>query len=228
LRTIVLAREGNKVVKNLKVRALAPTAAPGLKFSSRSAGARGLEVRAVLIETAIRLFCRQGITATGIDAIVTHSGVARMTLYKHFGSKDALVAAALEEEGATWRTWFFARIAQAEGPPRARLLAIFDALGEWFVRDDYFGCALMNAVAEYRNQSPTVLAVTQAHKRPVLEYVRSLCDAAGANDPGTLASQIDLLMDGAIVKALVRRDARSALEARAIAAALLHFAAERG
>jgi AcrR family transcriptional regulator len=204
--------------------ALAPTTATGLNFTPAAPGARGLAARMALIESAIRLFCRQGITATGVDAIITHSGVARVTLYNHFGSKDGLVAAALEEEGAAWRAWFFARIAQAEGPPAARLLAIFDVLAEWFARDDYFGCALMNAVAEYRNQSLAILKVMQAHKKPVLEHIRSLCDAAGADDANALAGQIDLLMDGAIVKALVRGDAKPAQEARSIADALLNVA----
>ena len=213
---------------NKKIRILAPTAAPGLKFVAPAARMRGTAVRAALIETAIRLFCRHGINATGVDAIITHSGASRMTLYKHFGSKDGLVAAALEEEGRVWRAWFFARLAQAEGPATARLLAIFDALGEWFARNDYFGCALMNAVAEHRNQSPAILKVTQAHKQPVLEYIGALCQAAGAQDAKALASQIDLLMDGAIVKALIRRDAVPAQEARAIAEALLNAALDQG
>jgi len=209
--------------KSVRARLPAPTVAPGAKFAAPAAGARGLAARSALIETAIRLFCRQGINATGVDAIISRSGVARMTLYKQFGSKDALVAAALEEEGAAWRAWFFARLARVEGGPKARLLAIFDALGEWFARDDYFGCALMNAVAEYRNQSSAVLAVTQAHKKPVLEHIRSLCDAAGAEDPEALASQIDLLMDGAIVKALIQRESKAAKQASAIAEALLRW-----
>ncbi len=214
--------------RNMKARqTLAPTAAPGVVFAAPATGARGLAARQALIEAAIRLFCRQGIAASGIDAVISHSGVARMTLYNHFGSKDGLLAAALEEEGAAWRAWFFARLAQVEGAPKTRLLAIFDALGEWFAREDYFGCALMNAVAEYRNQNPVVLKVTQAHKRPVLEYIGALCEAAGAADAKALASQIDLLMDGAIVKALVGRDARPAQEARIIAEALLGAVLER-
>jgi AcrR family transcriptional regulator len=200
---------------------LAPTAVPAADVMPRSPGARGAVARDALLKSAIRLFCRDGISATGIEAIIVSSGVARATLYKHFGSKDALVAAALEEEGTAWRAWFFARMAQVEGPPRERLLAIFDVLGEWFVRDDYFGCALMNAVAEYRNQKVAVLSVTRAHKQPVVEFIQGLCAGAGAKDAKALASQIDLIMDGAIIKALVSRSAQPAKDARAIAGALL-------
>jgi AcrR family transcriptional regulator len=147
-----------------------------------------------------------------------------MTLYNHFGSKDALVAAALTHEGTVWRAWFFARLAMADGTARERLPMIFDALGEWFEREDYFGCALINAVAEYRNGNKAVLDVTVAHKRQVLEYIEGLCAGAGAADPKALTGQIDLLMDGAIVKALVSRRPEPAMEAKAIMAVLLEQA----
>jgi len=212
---------------NSRALKLAPTAAPGLYPGSAAAREAGASARMVLIETAIRLFCRHGIAATGVEAIVAQSGVARMTLYKTFGSKDALVAAALAHEGTVWRTWFFARLAQAEGTPWQRLLAIFDVLGEWFARDDYFGCALMNAVAEYRNGNQAVLDVTLAHKRQVMEYIEGLCAGAEAAEPKNLAGQIDLLMDGAIVKALVSRRPEPAMEAKAILAVLLDQALPR-
>ncbi len=187
----------------------------------------GSSARLHLLETAIRLFCRHGIGATGIESIVAQAGVARMTLYNHFGSKDALVAAALTHEGAVWRAWFFARLAMADGTARERLPVIFDALGEWFAREDYFGCALMNAVAEYRNDNPAVLDVTLAHKREVLAFIEGLCAGAGAADPKALTGQIDLLMDGAIVKALVSRRPEPALEAKSIMEVLLDQALPR-
>jgi AcrR family transcriptional regulator len=211
-------------VRNSKGLKLVPTAAPGPGSGQPALRVPGLSARLHLIEVAIRLFCRNGIGATGVEAIVAQSGVARMTLYNHFGSKDALVAAALAHEGSVWRAWFFARLAMAEGTPRERLLVIFDAIGEWFAREDYFGCALMNAVAEYRNDNPAVLEVTLAHKRQVLEYIEGLCAGAGAPDPKALTGQIDLLMDGAIVKALVSRRTDPAFEAKAILSLVLEQA----
>lgn len=204
-------------------RALAPTAAPGADRALPQKGAahEGEAARARLLDAAIRLFCRRGIGATGINAIVEASGVARMTLYSHFGSKEGLALAALEHEAATWRAWFFARLAANGGAPRDRLLAVFDILEEWFRRDDYFGCALMNAVIEGRNHDAAMLAVTKAHKQHVLEQLRALAVAAGAGDAGALAEQLDLLIDGAIVKSAIKRDPRPAAEAKAVAAALL-------
>jgi AcrR family transcriptional regulator len=177
--------------------------------------------RSLLIEAAIRLFCRHGINATGIEAVIAEAGVARMTIYNQFGSKDGLVIAALEQEGATWRAWFFARLAAIAGGPEERLLGIFDALEEWFARDDYFGCALMSAVIEYRGEEPAVRSVVLMHKREVLGQVRALAAAADLPDPDAITQQIDLLIDGAIVKSMIGRDPGAARAAKAVLQALL-------
>lgn len=206
---------------------VAPTAAPGPLLAragtkqGEAPSERDVPVRERLLDAAIRLFCRSGIGTTSIDAVVAESGIARMTLYSHFGSKDGLVLAALEHEGAAWRAWFFTRLAEITGRAQDRIIGVFDILAEWFGRDDYFGCAFMNAVLEARNQDETLLAITFAHKGQVLEQLKALAAAAGAADPDELAQQIDLLMDGAIVKALIKRSVQPAHEAKAIALALL-------
>lgn len=207
-----------------RTKALAPTAVPSdSRDDGRSAtpADSAAAVRTRLLEAAIRLFCRNGIGATGVSAIVEESGVARMSLYSHFGSKESLALAALEHEAATWRAWFFTRLAETDGSARDRLLAVFDILAEWFHRDDYFGCALMNAVIEGRRRDDAILAVTKNHKAHVLEQLRALAVAAGAQDADALAEQLDLLMDGAIIKSAIKRDARPAAEAKAVATALL-------
>jgi AcrR family transcriptional regulator len=212
----------NRILRNN----VAPTAAPGpllARGATREQAPRRRDAasRERLLEAAIRLFCRSGIAATSIDAVVAESGIARMTLYNQFGSKDQLVRAALQHEGAAWRGWFFTRLAEIGGSARDRLIGVFDILAEWFCRDDYFGCAFMNAILEARNNDETLLAITVAHKAQVLEQLRALAAAAGATEPDALAQQIDLLMDGAIVKALIKRSAQPAHEAKAIARALL-------
>jgi AcrR family transcriptional regulator len=177
--------------------------------------------RHLLLSAAIRLFCRDGIAVTGIDAIVAEAGVARMSLYKNFGSKENLVVAAMEQEGASWRVWFFERLEALPGSPREKLLGVFNVMEEWFARDDYFGCALMNAVLEVRNQSPILLAVTLAHKRPVLAALEELAKDAGAKDPQALADAIDMLMNAAIVKAVFTKRPGAAIDAQKMAQAVL-------
>ena len=102
-----------------------------------------------LIDTALDLFNRNGYHATGIDRILAEAGVAKMTLYKHFGSKDALIQAALERRDERWRAWFRDAVARRAETPRGRLLAVFDALEEWFVRPDFHGCMFIRAAGEY-------------------------------------------------------------------------------
>ncbi len=174
-----------------------------------------------LLEAAIGLCCRKGIAATSVDEIIDASGVARMTLYNRYGSKDALIHAALAHEASVWRAWFFTRLAETRGAPREKLLAFFDIMEEWFRRDDYLGCALMNAAMESRNTDEKLAEIIRNHKSHVLEQLRALVAAAGVEDVELLTQQFDLLMDGAIVKAAIKKTSAPAMEAKKIAAALL-------
>lgn len=202
---------------------LSPTAAKrgAARSGRKSAPPTGPKANARLLEAAISLCCRKGIAATSVDEIIEASGVARMTLYNRYGSKDALIHAALAHEASVWRAWFFTRLAETSGPPREKLLALFDIMDEWFRRDDFLGCALMNAAMESRNTDQKLAAIISAHKSHVLEQLRALVHAAGVDDVEMLTQQLDLLMDGAIVKAAIKKTPAPALEARRIAEALL-------
>lgn len=174
-----------------------------------------------LLSTATRLFCRDGILTTGVDRIVSESGAARGSLYRTFGSKSGLVAAALDREGDAWRQWLFDELDKIDRPPQEKLLALFDLLADWFRRDDYFGCLFMNATIETRNADPSVRQALKRHKDLVMQRVRELVTAAEARDPDQLVDQLDLLVDGAIVKAFISRDEHPARQAREAARLLL-------
>jgi len=179
-----------------------------------------------LVETAVRLFGREGFHATGIDRILQEAGVARMTLYKHFRSKDELILAALRRRDEQFRTWFKSAIERRGGTPAQRLLASFDALEEWFQGQafsgmPFSGCSFINAAAEYAETAHPVHQVAAEHKRLILEYLRLLCSSAGARNPDTLAWSIALLHEGAIVTAQVSADPRAASGAKEIARLLM-------
>lgn len=176
--------------------------------------------RSRLMKAATRLFCKYGINATGIDAIVDEAGTAKTTLYKIFGSKNDLVDAVLQSEGKIWRDWFVTSIERAK-TPRAKLDAIFPALKKWFGEDDYYGCVFINAVGEHPKDETRLRAITIAHKSFVLAHIEELARGAGAAEPGFLAHQIGILMDGAIVAAMVTRDPTVADAAGKAAGALL-------
>ena len=139
-----------------------------------------------LMNAATRLFCKYGINATGIDAIVNEAGTAKTTLYKIFGSKSDLVEAVLESEGKIWRGWFISSIERAK-TPRAKIDSIFPALKKWFNEDDYYGCVFINAVGEHPKDETRLRAITMTHKSFVLAHVEELARAAGASKPAFLA-----------------------------------------
>lgn len=179
-----------------------------------------------LMDAATRLFCKNGINATGIDAIVAEAGTAKTTLYKIFKSKNDLVEAVLEAEGKVWRGWFIAGIETAKSP-RAKLDLIFPVLKKWFGEQGYYGCVFINAVGEHPKDETRLRAITMGHKSLVLSHVAGLARAAGAAKPEFLAHQIGLLMDGAIVAAMVTRDPDVADAAAMAAHALLDEACGR-
>ena len=173
-----------------------------------------------LMMAATRLFCSNGITATGIDAIVAEAGTAKTTLYKIFKSKSDLVEAVLEAEGEVWRGWFIAGIERGR-TPREKLDSIFPVLKQWFGEEGYYGCVFINAVGEHPKDETRLRAITMAHKSFVLGHIADLARAAGAPRPEFLSHQIGLLMDGAIVAAMVTRDPTVADAAGGAAKALL-------
>jgi len=174
-----------------------------------------------LIDTALRIFYRDGFHATGVDRIVEESGVARMTLYKHFRSKDELILAALRRRDERFRNWFGRAVERRAATPRDRLLAIYDALDEWFSDRDFCGCMFINASAEFSSSDEPVHRTAAEHKDLMLRYVRQLAEAAGAADPEELAHGLMLLMEGAIVMRHVAGDREAAARAKTAAKRLV-------
>jgi AcrR family transcriptional regulator len=159
-----------------------------------------------LIGAATRLFCRHGVNSVGVDAIVAAAGTAKTTLYKVFGSKDGLVEAVLEREGRIWRAWFIAEIDGPGGSPAQRLERVGPALKQWFSRDDFYGCPFINAVGESDKADDRLRTLAIAHKKIVLERITALCAEAGCREPAEVAHTLGLIIDGAIVAALITRN----------------------
>lgn len=174
-----------------------------------------------LVETALALFSRDGFHATGIDRILAEAGVAKMTLYKHFRSKEELVVAALRLRDERFRAWIAERAAARGKSARKQLLGVFDALEEWFGAPGFRGCTFANACAEYGALDHPVHAAAAAHKDAMRGWIRDLAAEAGAADANEAADQVMLLMDGATMSAHVTGNARAARRARRTAKVLL-------
>ena len=177
-----------------------------------------------LVETALRLFYENGFHATGIDTILAESGVAKMTLYKYFKSKDDLILAALELRDRRWMGWFQQELGRRGKTPQHRLLAVFDVLGDWFRSEEFRGCLFINAASEYCGLDPKIGDLAARHKRLVREEIQKLAREAGARQPAALADQLALLVEGAIVMALMEKSSDWAATARDAARTLLRSA----
>lgn len=183
--------------------------------------------RGRLLSAATHLFCKNGINATGIDAIIEEAGTAKTTLYKLFGSKSNLVHAVLENEGRQWREWFIAAIESGGGDAQTKLRRIFPALKSWFGEERFYGCPFINAVGEHDKDQKQFRALAMRHKKVVLAHIENLAHEMGAAEPEVLAHQLALLIDGAIVAAMVSRNPDVADTAGRAACSLLEPAKKK-
>jgi AcrR family transcriptional regulator len=189
--------------------------------SSASTAAPSTPKRDLLLDTANRLFYRDGYHAVGIDTILREAGLAKMTLYHHFASKEELIVAALERRGELLAESMQAAMEQAGSSPRKRLLALFEWHREWFSSRDFNGCAFIRAAGEYTELSSPIHRVVAKQKERSRAAVQQIVEAMGIPDAAAVGAQIHLLLQGAIVNAHVFGDATVIDSARDAALKLL-------
>ena len=168
-----------------------------------------------ILRTAHDLFYRDGIRATGIDRVIAESGVAKVTFYRQFPSKDDLILAFLEHRHERWMAWFVDALARHGGTPAA----IAPALAEWLRGADYRGCAFLNSVGELAAALPEVLEATRRHKQDMTAAITRLMKPA----PGRArtARALALAIDGAIVQAQYLASPEAAIDSLACVAKAL-------
>jgi AcrR family transcriptional regulator len=174
-----------------------------------------------ILKTAYELFSRHGVRAVGIDRIISESGVAKMSLYRNFRSKDELVMAFLAEREQRWtRDWLVAEAERRGQTGAERLLATFDVFGEWFARADFEGCSFINALLEFPEADHPVRCASAGHLAAIRGCLRDFAEQAGVEDPDAFASQWHILMKGSIVAA-AEGDTKAAERARRLGELLL-------
>ena len=175
-----------------------------------------------ILDAAMRLFSEEGIHATAVDRVIAEAEVAPMTLYRHFGGKDALVTATLERWSGRWLGWLEGESARAGDDAEARLEALWDALEKWFADEGFRGSYVANVATELRAwPGHPAQAAVAAHRAALRGLLRDLATAAGAASPDEAALQLHMLIDGATAVAVVDRQPGSAASARAMAAQVL-------
>ncbi len=182
---------------------------------------KGLTPKERLLQAGLELFDEEGFHAVGIDRILRRAGVAKMTLYKHFPSKQALIIAVLERKVEEYFEWLGGALAAPGLTPRSRLLAIFDAMSQWHGGPDFRGCLFLKASGEYPELDDPVHLVAVGQKHRSLELLTGLAAEAGASSPRLLAQRLLLLCEGSTSLAQVLGGSEAARQARDAAALLL-------
>jgi AcrR family transcriptional regulator len=183
------------------------------------------DARTRLLETAYSLFSVYGIHAVGVDRIIAEAGVAKMTLYRHFASKNDLVLAFLELREQRWtRDWLEAGLVQRSAIPRERLLALFDLLDDWFQRADFESCSFLRTLLEVPDESDPVHRAAVRHLETVRAVLAGFAEEASLSRPEQAAIQLQILMMGAIMSA-TRGDRDAARRARGVADGFLQTTA---
>jgi AcrR family transcriptional regulator len=149
-----------------------------------------------LFQTAARLFYQKGYRAIGVDTIAAESGIGKMTLYRHYPSKDDLILAFLKQSNEIfWQN--FEEVTKDAPAPREKLLAFFESLQDYVNTLACYGCPFLDVAVEYPETGYPGHQVAMEHKQAVRARFRQLTREAGAEKPDILADQLFLLMDGA-------------------------------
>ena len=169
----------------------------GTPDTAKTSAARGR-----IVDAAYELFSRNGLRAVGVDTIIAESGVAKMTLYRNFPSKDELILEFLRVREERWtRDWLQAEAERRATTPDGRLLAIFDVFDEWFQLDDFEGCSFVNVLLEVTDLESPVRRASVEHLATIRTFVARLAVEARIADPDGFARQWHILMKGSIVSA---------------------------
>jgi AcrR family transcriptional regulator len=188
--------------------------------SDASTGARP-SARERILDTAYELFSRHGTRAVGVDRIIAECGIAKMTLYRNFPSKDDLILAFLDRRDELWtRAWLQAEAQRGGSTPAERLLAIFDTFAAWFAEEGFEGCSFINVMLEIDDVSNPVRQATVRHLADIRTFVAGLAEEAGIQDPDGFARQWHILMKGSIVSA-AEGDLEAAARAKQLGGLLL-------
>lgn len=177
--------------------------------------------REELVEKATATFYRNGFQATGMDQLAAETGISKTAIYKHFATKDDLVIATLRLRDSHIRGWLFNRMEQLATEPAGQLLAMFDALQEWFDTPEFHGCMFIKACAEYQAPDHPVRIVALTHVERITARLEELARAAGYACPADFARQLTLLQQGAVIMASMGMGKRPAFDAKVAAAGLL-------
>ena len=188
------------------------------------------KTRDKLITVANELFYEHGFHAVGLDQVLERVGVTKTTFYNHFESKDALILAVLgHRHEVEMKELEDQAQAKAGDDPRGQILAIFDVLDAWFAAPDFHGCIFLNAATEFPQRTDPIHEAALVHGAGLKRFVmdRALLAGASRTDAQSVADQVLLLINGAVVSRKTAGNRSAATLARPMAELLLDRALSR-
>jgi len=162
------------------------------------------EARQRILETADRLFYADGVRAVGIDRIIAEAGVAKMSLYNHFPSKDDLILAVLQHREQTVLQFFATAMDQHGKRTKDKLRAFFSALKDWFESPGFRGCAFQNAAVELADPKHAGAQFVKGHKQRFQTFLAELVEESLGKGAAKVAPAVGLLVEGAIMTAMIQ------------------------
>jgi AcrR family transcriptional regulator len=176
-----------------------------------------------ILNTASNLFYSQGIKATGIDTIIKASGIAKMSLYKYFPSKEALILAHLQRSKELMQTAIRSGLEARADTAKAKLLAVFDVFEELLRDPGFRGCPFINASAEFAEEDNPIQQAAAEYSNGFSQFLVELAEQAGIAKPAELANQLAMLIAGAMVKEQVQKETGAMRSAHRAAQILIEF-----
>jgi AcrR family transcriptional regulator len=158
--------------------------------------AQELDARDRILQAASQLFYRDGILASGVDALTERANVAKATFYRHFPSKDDLVLAWLRGPEARWIDWVVPEVERRSESPLQTIVAFWDKLGDWLEQRDFIGCPYLNSLVEIRDPNAAARREIQSYVQEVEDNFSRMAQAAGLSDPAGLARRLRYLAMG--------------------------------
>lgn len=186
-----------------------------------SGGAMKSSARDRLLTAASELFYENGIQATGVDALIAAAGVAKATFYRHFPSKDDLVAAWLRQPRTRWLDDVRVRVEKHPANAEGRIPYFFDVVGEWLEEAEFRGCPYLNVAVEITGPTHPARKIIREYLQEVEDYLEGMLAQAGYRQSRALAAQLQTLTAGAISLAVARGTGDPVLAAKDAATNLL-------
>ena len=180
------------------------------------------ETRKRILNAAARLFYANGFRAIGVDAIAAQADVTKRTLYKHFESKDTLIAAYLEAQNEPVLAALIKSMTGASGEITEQIEALFTGFALQAKNPKWHGCPFARAVSELREfENDGVSRIAANHKRAFENWLEDYLASNDVEDAALIAQQLIVLVDGCITQLLIHRDPSYATAAASAAAVLL-------